>query len=150
MKILLVEDNPDDLLSSRRELEAAGHEVIGAENGTLALRLYEEVSPDLVITGIYMPGMDGFSLTRAIQQSAAPRWQPVIFLSSHRDDGLQARALQSGADSYIVKPVAIEVLDAKLQAIGRLLEMQRQAEERAYELERYYAVEEEDSGWRGG
>lgn len=144
MKILLVEDNPDDLLLARHELGQLGHMVLGADNGAEALRIFERERPDVVITDIYMPGMDGFSLTRAVQQRAAPRWQPVIFLSGHRDDDLQVKAMQTGADAYIVKPVAAAVLDAKLHVIQRLLTMQRQAEERAYELERHHAREEEE------
>lgn len=144
MKILIVEENPDDLSLARRELEAVGHEVTGAANGTLAMRLYQEASPDVVITDIYVPGMDGFALTRAVQQLAAPRWQPVIFLTACRDDDLQVKALQVGADAFIIKPVVAEVLEAKLHVIQRLLAMQRQAEERAYELECYYVAEEED------
>lgn len=144
MKILLVEDNPDDLLLARHELGQLGHVVLGAANGTEALHIYERERPDVLVTDIYMPGMDGFALTRAVQQRAAPQWQPVIFLSGHRDDDLQVKALQTGADAYIVKPVAASVLDAKLHVIQRLLTMQRQAEERAYELERHHAREEEE------
>ena len=144
MKVLLVEDNPDDLFFARRELTRLGHEVVGAESGVQALELYESEHPDIVLTDIYMPGLDGFALTRAVQQRAAPRWQPVLFLSGHRDDALQIKALQVGADGYIVKPVPGEVLDARLKVIERLLVMQRQVEEHAARLEKYYAAEEEE------
>lgn len=144
MKILLVEDNPDDLLLGRLELARLGHTIITADNGAEALNVFERERPDVVVTDIYLPGMDGFALTNALQQRAAPRWQPVIFLSGHRDDEFQIRALQTGADAYIVKPVTASMLDAKLNVIQRLLTMQRQAEARAYELERYYAIEEEE------
>lgn len=144
MKILLVEDNPDDLLLARMELGRLGHTVLGAADGAEALHIYDREQPDVVVTDVYMPGMDGFALTRAVQQRAAPRWQPVLFLSGHRDDDLQIKALQTGADAYIVKPVAASVLDAKLHVIQRLLTMQRDAEERAYALERHHAREEEE------
>lgn len=144
MKILLVEDNPDDLFFAAHELKQLGHAVVGVENGVKALELFERERPDIVITDIYMPGMDGFALTRAIQQCAAPYWQPVLFLSGHRDDDLQVKALQVGADGYIVKPVSAAMLDARLKVIERLLTMQRQAEDRAGELEKYYAAEEDE------
>ncbi|MDK9725951.1 MAG: fused response regulator/phosphatase [Sterolibacteriaceae bacterium MAG5] len=144
MKILLVEDNPDDLLFAKHALGKLGHMVIGVDNGASALEKFDSERPDLVITDIYMPGMDGFTLTRAVQQRAAPRWQPVLFLSGYRDDELQVKALQVGADGYVVKPVSAELLDARLKVIERLLIMQRQAEERARELESYYAAEEEE------
>jgi two-component system, HptB-dependent secretion and biofilm response regulator len=144
MKILLIEDNADDQFHARRELSGRGHTVIAASSGSEGLELYRSEHPDVVITDIYMTGMDGFTLTRAVQALAAPRWQPVLFLSGHRDDELQVRALQVGADAYVVKPVSAEVLGAKLDVLQRLLRMQQQAESRALELERYYRAEEEE------
>lgn len=144
MKILLIEDNADDQFHAKRELSGLGHTVIAASSGSEGLELYRSEHPDVVITDIYMTGMDGFALTRAVQALAAPRWQPVLFLSAHRDDELQVRALQVGADAYVVKPVSAEVLGAKLDVLQRLLRMQHQAESRAIELERYYRAEEEE------
>lgn len=144
MKILLVEDNPDDLTLARIELERLGHEVVCAGSGAEALRMLPAEHPDLVVTDIRMPGMDGFELTRAVQRLAAPRWQPVIFLTGHRDEGLEVKALATGADGYIVKPASADVIGARLKVIERLQAMQRQAENHAAELERYYAEEEEE------
>lgn len=144
MKILLVEDDPDDLALARIELERLGHEVVGAGDAGEALRLMPRERPDLVVTDIRMPGMDGFDLTRAVQRLTAPRWQPVIFLTGHRDEALEVKALATGADGYIVKPASAEVLGARLQVIERLLAMQRQAEDHAAELERYHAEDEEE------
>lgn len=144
MKILLVEDNPDDSALCRLGLSRLGYQVVAAGTGPEAISLYERERPDVVLTDIYLPGMDGFEVTRAIQQRAAPRWQPVIFISGYRDDDLEVRALQAGADGYVVKPVPASVLDARLQVIQRLLILQRQAEGRADELARYYALEEEE------
>jgi CheY-like chemotaxis protein len=144
MKILLIEDNADDQSHARRELSGLGHTVIAASNGSEGLELFRTEHPDLVITDIYMAGMDGFALTRAVQALAAPRWQPVLFLSGHRDEELQVRALQVGADAYVVKPVSAEVLGAKLDVLQRLLRLQQQAESRANDLERYYRAEEEE------
>lgn len=144
MKILLIEDNPDDQFNARRELSGLGHVVIAAGNGTEGLELYRTEHPDVVITDIYMAGMDGFALTRAVQALAAPRWQPVIFLSSHREDELQVRALQAGADAYVMKPVSAEVLGASLDALQRLRHLQQQAESRAHDLERHFHAEEEE------
>lgn len=143
MKILLVEDNPDDLYFAQRELTRLGHAVVGVASGAEALEAYERECPDIVITDIYMPGMDGFALTRAVQQRAAPRWQPVLFLSGHRDDDLQVQALKVGADGYIVKPIPAAMLDARLKVIERLLLTQRRVEEHAATLERYCEAEEE-------
>jgi CheY-like chemotaxis protein/anti-sigma regulatory factor (Ser/Thr protein kinase) len=144
MKILLVEDNPDDLFFARRELMRLGHEVTGAESGADALRLYESEQPDLVITDINMPGMDGFDLTQEVQRRAGERWQPVMFLTGQREDDFQIRALGVGADAYVIKPVSAQMLDARLKVIERLLQMQRQERERAQELARRYMADEEE------
>jgi two-component system, HptB-dependent secretion and biofilm response regulator len=144
MKILLVDDNPEDREHARRELSHRGHELLCADNGHEALDLFRQHRPDVVVTDIYMPGMDGFALTLAVQECAAPQWQPVIFLSGHRDDALQIKALKVGADAYAVKPVTGALLEAKLAVIQRLLTLQRQSQQRADELERYYASEERD------
>lgn len=144
MKILLVEDNPDDLALARIELERLGHEVVGAEDAGQALRLMTAARPDLVVTDIHLPGMDGFELTRAVQRLAAPRWQPVLFLTGQRDEALEVKALATGADGYIVKPASAEIIGARLKVIERLLSMQRELEHHAVELERYYAEEAEE------
>jgi CheY-like chemotaxis protein/serine phosphatase RsbU (regulator of sigma subunit) len=144
MKILLVEDNPDDLYFARRELTRLGHAVVTAENGDDALALYVRERPDLVITDIHMPGMDGFELTQEVQRRAGQDWQPVMFLTGHRDDALQIRALGVGADAYVVKPVSAEMLDARLKVIDRLLRMQRLEREREKELVRRNVAAEEE------
>ncbi|HEX8964636.1 MAG TPA: SpoIIE family protein phosphatase [Rhodocyclaceae bacterium] len=144
MKILLVEDNPDDLYFARRELTRLGHAVVSADNGAGALALFDRERPDLVITDIHMPEMDGFALTQEVQRRAGDRWQPVMFLTGHRDDELQIRALGVGADAYVVKPVSADMLDARLKVIERLLRIQRQERERGKELVRHYAAAEEE------
>jgi len=144
MKILLVEDGADAQSPLRRELGELGHAVIAAASGTEGLELYRSERPDVVITGIYTPGLDGFALTRAIQALAAPRWQPVLFLADHADDALEVRALELGADAYAVKPVAPGVLGARLGVLQRMLQRQQLAEGRARELERYYRTEEDE------
>lgn len=144
MKILLIEDCADEPFPTERELKALGHTVLVSRSGTEGLELYRSERPDVVITDIYITGMDGFALTRAVQALAAPRWQPVLFLSGHRDDELQVRALQVGADAYVVRPVAAAVLGAKLEVLQRLQQTQLQAACRVEELERYYRAEEEE------
>ncbi|RLJ67516.1 ATP-binding SpoIIE family protein phosphatase [Sulfurisoma sediminicola] len=144
MKILLIEDKADEQFRTERELRDLGHTVIAAGSGTEGLELYRCERPDVVITGIYTTGLDGFALTRAIQALAAPRWQPVLFLSDHADDELEVRALQVGADTYVVKPVSPEVLGARLEVLQRTLRMQQLAEGRAQQLERYYRAEEDE------
>jgi CheY-like chemotaxis protein len=144
MKVLLVDDNAQDLQHEMDGLVERGYEIVAAANGGDALTLFDHHRPDVVLTDIFLPGLDGFALVSAIRERMGAKWEPVIFLSGHHDDELQVRAMEVGADAYLIKPVSAAVLDAKLRSLGRLISIQRQAEERAQALERYRAIEEED------
>lgn len=146
MKLLLVDANSDDLLLTCQQLRMAGYQVTTASSSSEALDIFKREYPDVVLTDICMSGMDGFELAAAIQNVAAPRWQPVVFLSARCDDAIRVRALEIGVDSCITKPATLKMLDAKLRSLKRLITLQRHAEERTDALERYHAIEEEEKG----
>ncbi|MEJ5223484.1 MAG: HD domain-containing phosphohydrolase [Anaerolineales bacterium] len=103
-RILLVED--DEILRQMTHtiLQVDGHEVFDAENGREALGLFSQVKPDLVVSDISMPGMDGFSLLSEIRKLPDGSFVPFLFLTalSEKTDLLRAREL--GVDDYITKP----------------------------------------------
>jgi CheY-like chemotaxis protein/anti-sigma regulatory factor (Ser/Thr protein kinase) len=144
MNILLVEDNSDDLYFAKRELTRLGHTVVGVGSGAEALACYERERPDLVVSDIDMPEMDGFALMNEIRRRAGNTWQPVVFLTGVRDEALQLRAFTAGVDAYVVKPISAEMLDARLKVIERLLGIQRKEHDRAKELTRHYVAAEEE------
>ncbi len=144
MKILLVEDHAADAAVLSAQLEKLGHVVTVCEDGRSALDKYGDALPELLITAVAVPGIDGFALTQAIQQRAAPRWQPVIMIAGACDETLQTRAIEAGVDSFFSKPVAIPSLAARLAVIARLLKMQEEAATQLTQLSRYLAAEEED------
>jgi len=144
LKILLVEDHATDLELTGNELRRLGHVVLPVTNGAEALELFDRSRPDVVITDIFMPGMDGFALIHAVQKRALPHWQPVILLSGLNDQATQRQALATGADAFVTKPVVAADLESRLLVIERLLRLQQEARQRAVELEHYYAAEEED------
>lgn len=94
----------------RKLLEALGQEVLTAESGVQALAVLEQSVPDLVISDIGMPGMDGYELARRIRQDA--RWSGVVLVAltgyGLEDDRELARA--AGFDRYLVKPASIQSL----------------------------------------
>ncbi|MBU0752730.1 MAG: fused response regulator/phosphatase [Gammaproteobacteria bacterium] len=145
MKILIIDDNADDQALARRELEGIGHAVLAASNGIKGLELFRQERPDVVITDISVAGMDGFSLAEEIQALAAPRWQPLLFLSAQGDGALQARALQIGADAYVVKPVMATVVGPRLDVLQRLVGLQ-QMESQAGDCESRHRAEEAENG----
>jgi serine phosphatase RsbU (regulator of sigma subunit)/anti-sigma regulatory factor (Ser/Thr protein kinase) len=144
MNILLVEDRATEVAAICAILHPLGHTVVVCAGGDMALLQFLQQQPDVVITAAFVPGLDGFALTQAIQQRTVPRWQPVIVIASECDESLQARAIEAGADSFLVTPVSPAVLTARLAAIERLLNLQRDADARMTQLSRFLAAEEED------
>lgn len=144
MKILLVAGHAADAALLSGPLQKFGHAVTVIENGRAALDYYGDALPDLVISDAAAPGIDGFALTQALQQRAAPRWQPVIIIAAEFAEALQTRAIEAGADSFFSKPVVISGLAARLEVIARLLKMQEEAAAQLTRLSRYLAAEEED------
>lgn len=119
-KILLVEDDTLLLEVMRSILDAEGYEVHPAANGRIALELFVICRPELVISDIMMPEMNGFELLEAIRQIPEGVTVPFLFLSARteRSDVTQARLL--GADDYLFKPFdAPELINAVRSRIDR-------------------------------
>lgn len=105
-RILLVEDDEILRQMTRTILQVDGHEVFDTDNGGSALKFFPQVKPDLVVSDISMPGMDGFALLREIRKLPEGSFVPFLFLTalSEKTDLLRAREL--GVDDYITKPFA--------------------------------------------
>jgi two-component system sensor histidine kinase/response regulator len=123
-KILVVEDNEDMLNGIRDILEMSGYQVITALDGQAALAWMEQHRPDLIISDIMMPQMDGYELFSAVR--ANPRWLriPFVFLTA-KDQRVDVRlGKQLGADDYLTKPFEPEdlvvVVEAKLERAASL------------------------------
>ncbi|GAB5518365.1 MAG: hypothetical protein RhofKO_06160 [Rhodothermales bacterium] len=95
------------------------YDVRTAANGVEALKLVEEHIPDLIISDIMMPRMDGFALQQALQKDQKTRVIPFIFLTAKADEQSRLRGMRTGVDDYITKPFDIEQL---LSRVERLLE----------------------------
>jgi two-component system chemotaxis sensor kinase CheA len=117
--ILVVDDAMTVRELERSILERAGYRVTTAGDGRAALDRLAEQLPDLVLTDVEMPALDGFTLTEAIR--ARPEWAnlPVVLLTSRASDDDRHRGLEAGADAYIVKSAFDET--ALLGVVERLL-----------------------------
>ena len=102
--ILIVEDDNSTAASLREWLEIAGYQVTGAANGRLALKLLEQFHPDIILSDISMPEMDGYEFFEVVRAQPQLTTVPFIFLTgrSQHQDMLVGRGL--GADDYITKP----------------------------------------------
>jgi CheY-like chemotaxis protein len=112
--ILVIDDNPVNLKLAAEVLLADGHVVIRAEDAEQALALLETQMPDLVLTDIALPRMDGMELTRRLKADPRYRHLPVVALTASAMKGDEARVLQSGCDAYIAKPIDTRTLTAQI------------------------------------
>ncbi|HWG16358.1 MAG TPA: response regulator transcription factor [Acidobacteriaceae bacterium] len=112
MRILVVDDEPQITRVLRTSLVSNGHDVTVAQDGAEAMELFLKVHPELVITDLVMPGLDGIELTRAIRDRSNA---PVIVLSVRSQDAQKVAALDEGADDYMTKPFSIQELLARVR-----------------------------------
>jgi DNA-binding response OmpR family regulator len=120
--ILVVDDDPDSLDVVRTYLEAKGYRVATASNGQEALQRLEEVHPSVMLLDVMMPGMDGWEVARVVKNHPDYAAVRVVMLTARSDFSDKQEGLRAGADDYIVKPVRLEELGAKVQRnldIGR-------------------------------
>jgi len=117
MKILLVEDNDmnRDMLS--RRLSRRGYTVVTALDGQAALDLVASAAPDLVLLDMSLPVIDGWEVARRLKADAPTRTVPVIALTAHAMAADRERALAAGCDDFDTKPVDLERLIGKMQAL---------------------------------
>lgn len=119
LMILVVDDDLGTRLSISDYLELSGYNVLTADDGQEALGIVEEYHPDLIVTDIVMPRMNGYELVRRVRQKSAFRLLPVILLTARTKTQERILGYQSGCDLYLPKPFELEELAA---AIRNLLE----------------------------
>ena len=118
LRVLVVDDEPDVVSFLREWLEEEAYEVFGAFNGGQAFRTFFHSQPDLTITDLRMPGMDGFELIRRIREVSD---EPVLVLTVLDGEDQMVRGLNLGADEYLIKPVTKRALLARVRSLLRHL-----------------------------
>jgi CheY-like chemotaxis protein len=104
-QILVVEDNPLNLELVSDLLEANGYVVRPARSAEEAFLLVRELSPDLILMDVGLPGLDGLETTKALRAEPATRHLVIIALTAHAMKGDEALALNAGCDGYLSKPI---------------------------------------------
>jgi len=112
-KILIVDDEPQITRVLRTALSTQGHSLRIAANGVEGMQAVHEWKPDLVITDVSMPEMNGVELCREIRTVSQA---PIIVLSVRNQDAVKIEALDAGADDYVTKPFSIQELQARVRA----------------------------------
>ncbi|HCE1615861.1 TPA: diguanylate cyclase [Vibrio parahaemolyticus] len=134
MRILLVDDVQLDRMQLAIRLKQLGHIVKAVGSGIEALNTYESFDPELVLLDISMPEMNGFEVSLHVRETF-PDWIPIIFLSSHEEPEMIAKAIDAGGDDYLIKPVDKLVLNSKLIAMQRIAHMRRELKQATAQLE---------------
>src|ERR1700747_3451285 len=118
-RVLVVDDEPQITRVLRTVLSSQGYDVHTAAEGESALSDFKSWSPELVITDLYMPHMDGVELCRRIREVSSV---PIIVLSVKGEERTKVEALDSGADDYVTKPFGMDELLARARALLRRAE----------------------------
>jgi signal transduction histidine kinase len=125
-RVLVVDDN-SDMLQYVSELLAESYDVELATDGVAALEQIERALPDLVVTDVMMPRMDGLALVRALRREPRTRALPVVLLSARAGEEDTIEGMETGADDYLVKPFSARELRARVKTHVELSRRRRQS-----------------------
>jgi signal transduction histidine kinase/DNA-binding response OmpR family regulator len=128
-RVLVADDNRDLRDYVRRLLQDAGYAVDIAADGAGALEAARRQRPDLLLTDVMMPGMDGFELLQAVREDPQLSDLPVVMLSARAGEEAQVEGLEAGADDYLSKPFSARELLARVSANLDMARTRRQAAE---------------------
>ena len=144
VKLLLVDDDRDNLLALQAVLEPLNEELLLAESGMDALRLCLEHDFAAILLDVRMPEMDGFETAEMIRSRKRSRQTPILFLTGYRSDEQLFRGYDLGAVDFLFKPIVPEVLQSKVTVFVELSRseqlLRRQAEALARTEQRFRAV----------
>ena len=104
-KILVIEDNEQNLYLTTYLLEKHGYEVIQARDGRQGIELAGQVEPDLILLDIQLPGMDGYAVARELRNHPDLSHVPIVAVTSHAMAGDREQVLAAGCQGYIEKPI---------------------------------------------
>jgi DNA-binding NarL/FixJ family response regulator len=127
---LVVDDSPETLRLLTDALDGAGMTVMVAMDGAAAMRIVDQITPDIILLDAVMPGMDGFETCRRLKRDAGLSNVPVIFMTGLAETEHIVRGLEAGGVDYVTKPIAVEEMLARIRvhlANARLTQSARAA-----------------------
>jgi DNA-binding NarL/FixJ family response regulator len=112
---LVVDDSPETLRLLTDALDGAGMTVMVAMDGASAMRIVDQITPDIVLLDAVMPGMDGFETCKRLKRDAGLDNVPIIFMTGLAETEHIVRGLEAGGVDYVTKPIAIEEMLARIR-----------------------------------
>jgi putative two-component system response regulator len=121
-RILVVDDNQDNLFLMKQLLGSRGYDVVGAANASEAEKLMQSHTPDLVLLDVIMPGKSGYELCHQWKNDPTTRLTPVVMITGLTDREDKIRGIEAGADDFLNKPIFPEELFARVKSLLKLKE----------------------------
>ena len=136
-RILLIDDEDDILEFVKYNLERDGYEVFTASNGAEGINVALKAKPHLILLDMMMPVLDGIETCKAIRNSPALKNVMVVFLSAVGSEETQLQGYNAGADDYINKPIKMNILRSRVQAILKRITLPDTSKEQVIDTEHH-------------
>jgi len=135
-RILVVDDNRDNVEIIATRLRFRGYEIDEASDGANALERVRETPPDLILLDVMLPDIDGYEISRRIKGDASLPFIPIILVTARDTTQDKVAGLDAGADDYLTKPINFPELEARVRSMLRIKKLQDEIELKNRELER--------------
>ncbi len=136
LRILAVDDDVVTMRLLHHHLALDGHTVVEAANGAQGLAIALKTRPQMIVTDLTMPEMDGLELCRALRSSSVCKEAYVLVVTGHDEEARVVEAFEAGADEFVTKPFNLNILLARVRAGQRLIELREHIETDKQELNR--------------
>ncbi len=114
-KILVIEDNEQNLYLVRYILEQKNYEVFAAMDGESGIEMAASLKPDMILLDIQLPVMDGYAVARNLRQNPDLAETPIVAVTSHAMSGDREKVMEAGCNGYIEKPIDPDTFVAKIE-----------------------------------
>jgi diguanylate cyclase (GGDEF)-like protein len=135
-RILVVDDNADNVEIIATRLRFRGYEIFEATNGEAALNSVRSDKPDLILLDVMLPDIDGYEIARRIKGADDLPFIPIILVTARDSTQDKVTGLDAGADDYLTKPINFPELEARVRSMLRIKALQDELGEKNRELER--------------